>query len=458
MQIFNHIPFCGSIYSSLQEKVSSAFNNQRNAIITILAVSILAVFTMYVYSQRRNQLSKMHIDVIDTDNHTTTTYKIKKNETVGDLKTLMSQKMDIPIQEIELRKKGLLLKNNVTLKEYDIKNHSTLTLTKGISIFVKTSNGQTTSYLVSENDSIDALKMRLSQKLHLPISNIDLYINGVKLKDDEKLKNHRIQVGAVIEVSSQAKTEQIQVSLQPIAQPCFHCTVKRSDTVETLKKEIEKQEGTPVNHIQLRFAGQILENDRTLKNYGIKNDSVIEFTRLFVPNLNPPAVSPAQNIEVFISTLTGRNFSFQLSDASTIEALKKEIEEKEGIPLNQQKLMLDRQKLENDRTLKSYDINKDSKIRLIYMPEPVAVQDVKPAAPTMDIFVKTLEGKTVIFRLSDTDTIETLMDKINEKGRIPKDQQRLIFAGKQLEPHCTLNSYGIRKEATLHLVKRIAGD
>ena len=128
----------------------------------------------------------------------------------------------------------------------------------------------------------------------------------------------------------------------------------------------------------------------------------------------------------------------------SIGIVKQKIQNKKGIPPEQQRLMFaGKQILEDSRTLINYNISNKSILYLVFR-----------SGYGMQIFVKIPTGETITLEVHPTCYIESV--KQNFQDLILPDRQCLSFAGKQLENGCTLNDYNIQNKSTLHLDLNIA--
>ena len=182
-------------------------------------------------------------------------------------------------------------------------------------------------------------------------------LNDQELADDRTLKYYHIQAGSTLNFCFRV-LGRIHVKTQ--TRKMITLEVVPEDTIENVKKKIFEEGGIAVECTCIVYAGETLENQRTLEDYNIRRESILHL----IPTRHD-SVMPIR-----LSTSTGKMITLEVAPQDTINDVKKEVSLKEGIKVECQSLFYVGEKLNDRKTLKDYNITRSSVLELILKKSP----------------------------------------------------------------------------------------
>jgi len=151
-------------------------------------------------------------------------------------------------------------------------------------------------------------------------------------------------------------------------------------------------------------------------------------------------------MQIFLKVSNGQKMTMDVEISETVENIKSRFSEQEGIPIQDLRLFFDGKQLRNNETLSEKNIMNESTLSLIIV-----------LRGGMQIYVKTITGKSVPLGVELSDSIANIKAKVYEKEGVNPEIQNLIFSAKKLENDKTLADYEITGESTIYLVITIRG-
>lgn len=289
-----------------------------------------------------------------------------------------------------------------------------------VPITVKTMDGRQILVDVDPSDNLGDIKKQLEKESGVPAKNIQLFIDGNALEDDSKAaKDYGIQSGSELDLEPKS----IAITVELPDGKTVPLEISPGDTVDDLKAKIQTKSGLAPDRQVVCHQGRKLPTDGTkVRQMDIPEGATLQVDLHTIP--------------ITVNTMDGRAIQVNVEPSATLSEVKKQLEEKAGIPAGNISLSLNGNPLdENDKTLHDYGIQAGSEL------------DLEPR--TIAVTVELPDGTHHAIEICPSDTSDDVKQKIEERTGMEVPRQVVSYEGNKLTPNKTIRDMGISKGAAL---------
>ncbi len=280
-----------------------------------------------------------------------------------------------------------------------------------------------------DTKTLNDVRTWLVENVEIPVENqIVKFMGGILHGDKETLRSLRLVEGAEVHVED-TRNDSLPVTVERLAggDPIMLTMSRSVDTIASLKRKIEEQEGI------------------ALMNLVIRRDNVGVSDAAFLSRFYRGGVVELQlevHIDLRVNTYTGQTFVTNIASHELVSALQQRVQTRLRIPIYHQEVVFDEIIMEPSSRLNEHTVINGSNIQ------------IRLRLYEMDVFLKTLVGQTILITVTSHDTVFEVKRKVSLKEGIPIDRQRIVFTGIQLHNHERFLSYRIEHESAVHIVLR----
>ncbi len=301
-----------------------------------------------------------------------------------------------------------------------------------VMVFIKTLTGRTIMLRVSPSDTVAQVKEKIAVQEDIPVERQRLIFVGEQLNDFDRLLDYRIEHESAVHLVIRSG-DGFQVFVRLPGGRMLSFEVQPDEQIVEIKRRIQVRHGLQVDLQQLMYEEQELRDDGTLQEYNIHSNTTLELIH-----------NNDRNTQLFVALPSQETVSVWVNPDETVEVLKQTIERKTSIAADVQEIYFTRQRLVDERTLRSYWIEENHMLHL---------DIIRP--PTLHFAVRLQDGRSLALQEPANQTIAGVKREIRRRERIAIDTQQLFLAGSELDDDKKLRDCEIQDGSVLDLIATV---